>query len=79
MSPFYHTFLFIKAVLAPYKKNIHDRKYTIKNLSQIDDNRILAKLAVVKEIIINKFPNLIVSKEQILTFQDPCILITEFI
>ena len=71
-------FTHLDRVDRPYKKNIHDRKYTIKNLSQIDDNRILAKLAVVKEIIINKFPNLIVSKEQILTSQDPCILITGF-
>ena len=31
-----------------------------------------------KEIIITKFPSLIVSKEQILTPQDPCILIKGF-
>lgn len=55
-------FTHLDRVDRPYKKDIHDRKYTIKNLSQID-NRILTKLAVVKEIIINKFPNLIVSKE----------------
>ena len=62
----------------PYQKNIGDGKYTKQKLSLIDDNKILDKLAVVKEIIINKFPSLIVSKEQILTPQDPCILIKGF-
>lgn len=63
----------------PYQKNIGDTgEYTKQKLSQIDDNKILDKLAVVKEIIISKFINLIVSKEQILTPQDPCILITGF-
>ena len=62
----------------PKSYETRDGNYTKELHSQTKENKVLEKLATLKEIVKNKFPNLIISEEQILTALDPCILIKGF-
>ena len=47
-------------------------------INSIKSNNIMVKLATIKEILVVNFPDLNIQDEQILTAQDPCILISGF-
>jgi len=57
---------------------IHSGEYTKDLLDKIQSNKIMPKLAYVKELLRSNFSDWDISEELMLTSQDPCVLISGF-
>ena len=57
---------------------IHSGEYTNDLLDKIQSNKIMQKLAYVKELLRSNFSDWDISEELMLTSQDPCVVISGF-
>ena len=73
-----NSFVHMDRIDREIKHNVHTGAYTQELINSIKSNNIMVKLATIKEILVVNFPDLNIQDEQILTAQDPCILISGF-